>query len=39
MLVHDYFSIDLGAVWHIVAVDIPTLKRVVIAMLAAQENK
>ncbi len=34
LLVHDYFSVDLGIVWQIVMVDMPSLKRAVIAMLA-----
>jgi uncharacterized protein with HEPN domain len=34
LLVHDYFSVDLGIVWQVVAVDMPSLERAVFAMLA-----
>ena len=27
MLVHDYFTVDLGSVWDTVADDIPKLKK------------
>lgn len=33
ILVHDYFAIDLTAVWQAVAVDLPELKRKVDALL------
>jgi uncharacterized protein with HEPN domain len=33
ILVHDYFAIDLEAVWQAVAVDLPELKRKVDALL------
>ena len=32
VLVHDYFDIDLNAVWQIVVRDIPELKRAVVSM-------
>ncbi len=35
MLVHDYFSVDLGVVWKIVAEDIPALKTAILEMLAS----
>lgn len=35
MLVHDYFSVDLGVVWKIVADDVPALKTAVLEMLAS----
>jgi uncharacterized protein with HEPN domain len=34
LLVHDYFSIDLGVVWQIVIEDVPALKRAVLEILA-----
>jgi uncharacterized protein with HEPN domain len=34
LLVHDYFSIDLGVVWQIIAEDLPALKKSIAAMLA-----
>lgn len=35
MLVHDYFSVDLGVVWKIVADDVPALKTAILEMLAS----
>jgi uncharacterized protein with HEPN domain len=35
LLVHDYFSVDLSAVWQIIAEDIPTLKRAIVRMIEA----
>ena len=33
LLVHDYFGVDLRAVWQIVAKDVPELKAAVLQML------
>jgi len=35
MVVHDYFSVDLGVVWKIVAENVPALKSVILEMLAS----
>jgi uncharacterized protein with HEPN domain len=35
LLVHDYFSVDLGVVWQIVAEDIPRLKQAILEMLSS----
>jgi uncharacterized protein with HEPN domain len=35
LLVHDYFSVDIGVVWQIIAEDVPTLKQAVLKMLAS----
>lgn len=37
VLVHDYLGIDLDIVWDVVKRDIPVLKQVIRAMLAALE--
>lgn len=34
VLVHDYFGVDLGIVWEIVAKDVPEFKTAVLRMLS-----
>jgi uncharacterized protein with HEPN domain len=33
LLVHDYFGVDLGVVWQIVAKDVPELKAALVKVL------
>ena len=35
-LVHDYFGLDMDAVWHIATVELPFLRDQVIALLASE---
>ena len=38
LVVHEYFRVDLGIVWHIVQNELPMLKEQVLLMLAEVES-
>jgi uncharacterized protein with HEPN domain len=33
VLVHEYFGVDIGVIWHIVKDDLPNLKSEILKML------
>lgn len=39
VLIHDYFGIDLEAVWDTIKNDIPSLKKHIIEVLKSEQQK
>jgi uncharacterized protein with HEPN domain len=39
MLIHEYFSVDINIVWHVIYYDLPHLKQTILEIIEDLNNK